>query len=110
MTPRQRIEQQLEERVCANCYARTRDSDCNLRSAGQCPLFTRLDEVIDLVGGVRDFSLQPYQDRIRQIICTTCNEQPNRHCSRRDRLDCALDVYFPIIVEIIEKELYKSAT
>jgi hypothetical protein len=110
MTTRERIESQLRERVCANCYALTRSGECNLRNSQQCPLFAHLDQVIELVSGVRDYSLDPYQDRIRSILCTHCTQRPNGHCERRDRLDCALEVYFPLIVEIVEKELYDKAT
>ncbi len=110
MTPRERIESQLRERVCANCYALTRSGECNLRNTEQCPLFARLDQVIELVASVRDYSVEPYMDRVRAIICSTCNQRPNGHCARRDRLDCALEVYFPLIVEIVEKELYQSTT
>lgn len=109
MTPRERIEQQLEARVCSNCYARSRNGECNLRIKEQCPLFTRLDEIIELVGSTRDYSLQPYQDRVRSLICTSCTQHPDGHCARRDRLDCSLEVYFPMVVEIVEKELYQSA-
>lgn len=110
MTPREKIEQQLRDRVCSNCYATTPHGECNLRNRAQCPLFARLDEVIEIVGSVRDYSTEPYMDRIRGIFCSTCMQQANGHCARRDRLDCSLEIYFPLIVEIIEKELYEQAS
>ncbi len=106
-TLRENIEKKLRERVCANCYATLPDGSCNL---GGCPIFARLDEIIEIVSSIRDYSIDPYLDRLRTIICATCEQHPDGRCLRRDALDCGLSMYFPMVVEIIEEELYKEGS
>lgn len=69
------------------------------------PLFARLDDVIEVIEGIRDYSVEPYQQKVRQMICTTCRQDGEGLCVTRDNELCALDKYFPMIVAVIEEEL-----
>ena len=100
----QRIEAQLRKRF----------SKINADAAGQLPagmfdpVFTYLDELIEIVASIRDYSSEPYLDKVRQLICgPQCTQDDSGRCPRRDAQTCALDSYFPIIVGIIEQE-FKS--
>ena len=106
-TTHERIQRELRAQICRNCYGWGRDGKCAADS--DCPLFQNLDQVIEIVGSIRDFSIQPYQDRLRAVICTHCHLDAAGHCRRSDRLSCALDVYFPQVVAIIENELIPGA-
>ncbi|MBI4579860.1 MAG: hypothetical protein HY718_09170 [Planctomycetes bacterium] len=98
---RQRIESRLRERVEAG--AETSPDPGRKPDFG--PLFTRLDDVIQVVEGIRDFSVEPYYDRVREIVCSTCRQDEHGGCAARDSQVCGLDRYFPLIVAIIEQEL-----
>lgn len=104
-TLRDRIEKRLREEVCTTCQQDRPDSGCDEAGDRNCALMARMDEVIEVIGSVRDYSLMPYQDRLRQVICTDCADEHDGTCSRRDSRECALDAYFPTIVAVIEKEL-----
>ncbi len=55
------------------------------------------------VSSIHSESFQDYVGAIRSNICQTCEHQyANGTCWKRDALECALDRYFPIVVEIIE--------
>jgi hypothetical protein len=69
------------------------------------PLFTRLDDVIRVVEGIRDYSVAPYHEKVREIVCATCRQDGSGRCATRDQQHCGLDKYFPIIVAVIEEEL-----
>ncbi len=69
------------------------------------PLKSRLDAVIDIIAGAKDFSLEPYQEKVREIVCSTCRQDGSGACSLREEGECSLEAYFPKIVAIIEKEL-----
>ncbi|MBP7935694.1 MAG: hypothetical protein KA354_13690 [Phycisphaerae bacterium] len=99
-TLRERIEVRLQERV-----------GCILSEAGnRLPadafntLFARLDEVIRIVAQIRDFSTEPYYQRLREVVCARCREDDQGRCIRREEGECGLDEYFPTIVAIIEQE------
>ncbi len=69
------------------------------------PVFDHLEALIDVVASIRDYSTEPYLDKVRQVICTQCLATADGRCARRDAQTCGLDVYFPIIVGVIERAL-----
>ena len=106
---REKIEAQLREQVCSVCFARLRNGGCGLPEGFRCPLFEHLDEVIQIVGSTQEEAIEPYVDRLRQVICSHCQMNDSGHCAKRDNLECALDMYLPLVVEIIESELKRGA-
>jgi hypothetical protein len=98
---RQRIESKLRERIEA--AERTAPAPGGELDLG--PLFARLDEVIQVVSGIRDFSVEPYRERVREIICASCRQDGEGHCKTRSASLCGLDKYFDLIVGVIEQEL-----
>lgn len=68
------------------------------------PVFKHLDAIIDVISGIRDFSTEPYLDRIRAVVCVECTSRPDASCALREAEKCGLDAYFPVIVGIIERE------
>lgn len=105
-TLHQRIEKRLRDEVYTRWRAEHPEaaSDTPPKKFLQ-PLMSRVDEVVEIVAGIRDYSVEPYLERVRAVICSTCQDQNTGICARRDRGECALDSYFPKIVAIIEDEL-----
>ncbi len=105
---RERVEQRLGERIA-----------CELKTAGGCkdrpaevdtgPLFRHLDEVISIVAGVQDYSVDPYMERVREVVCSGCRQKPDGGCTTREDGRCALERFFPIIVAVIEQELREES-
>jgi hypothetical protein len=102
---RERIERRLREEVCPQCRQEHPLNGCGRATDDGCALMDRLDAVIEVISGLRDYSLAPYQDRIRAAICGDCRQDETGACSRRESRECALDAYFARIVAVIEKEL-----
>lgn len=107
-TLRERIEHRIRDEICPLCRQDSRSSHCE---AGDepCPLIDHLDQVMEIISGIRDYSLEPYRDKLRQVVCAACASGQGDVCARRERRDCALDAYFPKIVAIIESELEADA-
>ncbi len=95
---RERIEQRLRRKMADYAAA----GEPPVESG---PLFQHLDEVIDIVAGIRDYSVDPYMDRVRQVVCSSCRADAQCCCATRDTQACGLDRYFPDVVAIIEQEL-----
>ena len=98
---RERIETQLRERIDA--AERAAGSGRGKLDLG--PLFSRLDDVIRVVEGVRDFSVEPYRERVREIVCLTCRQDVDGKCTTRDAELCGLDKHFDTIIAVVEQEL-----
>ena len=102
---RGRIERELRRRVCADCMSTARDK--SFAAPFSCPLFASLDEVIDIISSVRDYSIEPYQERLRKLLGSFDSHlNASDPGARSDGCDCAIGLHCPDIVEIIEKELY----
>jgi hypothetical protein len=71
--------------------------------ADRCPVYGQLPRLITLVRLVRSDSIEPYVEEVRRVICETCPMGGADHCERREHLDCALDLYLPLIVQTIEE-------
>jgi hypothetical protein len=69
------------------------------------PLFAHLDELIQVVESIRDFSVEPYRERVREIVCSTCRQDGSGQCATRAAARCGMDKHFDTIVAVIEQEL-----
>ncbi|MHC4676239.1 MAG: hypothetical protein ACYTBZ_27420, partial [Planctomycetota bacterium] len=98
-----RIEKRLREEICPACTNTPSDQKCD-EQVDICPLMHRLDELIEIVSSLKDYSLQPYQEKVREIICSACQQDLSGKCNLRDQNQCALEEYLPNIVAILEQE------
>ncbi len=93
---RRRVETRLRDEICTRCRQAAGVDACDYQSESACPLVMRVDDLIEVVGQVSDYSLEPYQEKVREVIRSA---EHHRH-----RGDCALDEHFPRIVTILEQE------
>lgn len=101
-----RIEKNLRGRICPSCVRFTSRRTCSLPGERPCSLFSNLDKVVDNVREIYSQRIDPYVDDLRQRVCACCHfEDDHGRCPCREDLDCALNTYYPLIVEAIEDEL-----
>jgi hypothetical protein len=98
---RKRVEARLQERISQI----RQESDQALPDDMFDPVFDHLDELIEIVSSIQNFSTEPYLDKVREVVCTVCIVSPDGICVKRDERTCGLDVYFPTIVASIEEVL-----
>jgi len=79
-----------------------------------CALEAFLPEIVEIVTTVRSKSFEPYIDLLRGSICVQCDHQlAGGQCAKRESLDCALDRYYPTVLEVLESaraEIEKNLT
>ena len=103
---RDRIEATLRRRICSVCIEAQPDGSCGLPAQYPCALFRHLDRVINIVVKTRGNRIDEYTRKMRELICSNCRlDQLSGDCGRPDDQVCPLDIYFPLVVEIIEEEL-----
>lgn len=100
------IERQLRDKICPNCVRRKRDGSCSLPADRPCSLFSNLEDIVDIVKSTRSRRIDPYVETLRDRVCDACHFQDDHgQCPCRTNVDCALDTYYPLIVEVIEAHL-----
>ncbi len=93
----------VQSRICTKCVDGNNKGECLLDGGDDCMLKMHFPQVLATVNSVYSPSIEPYEEQFRKSICAACSFQsPGGQCKRRDDLSCALDRYFPLIVEVIE--------
>jgi len=87
---------------------------CSLPSGETRALEAFLPEIVEIFSPLRSRSLEPHIDLLRGSIRPECGYQPaGGRCMKRERLDCALDRYYPMVLEVLESaraEIEKDGT
>jgi hypothetical protein len=115
----------MRDAVCGVCAYFAQDKQnpgrCIHENSGQCSLFAKLDEVVEVVSHVNSGSIEPYIEELRRNVCANCEHQNEQGiCDVRDARGpvpewCTLDAYFNLVVGAVEdvqrrSEVMKSAS
>ncbi len=93
----------IRERVCVRCLDGDGFGNCRLDASLDCPLREYFPKIIPLIQQIKSESIDEYARELRQIICAECQYQSvSGTCNLRDEVECALDRYFPLVIESIE--------
>ena len=96
-------EKAILDRICAVCIDRHEDGTCGLDPSLRCSIREHLPSLLELFDGVSFDNMAEYVERVRNNVCTVCNEgNRNGTCAPRDHIDCTLDRYLALVVEAIE--------
>jgi hypothetical protein len=98
------LETIVRDRICRVCSDRTADGNCGLEQPSACALFRLFPQVAKAIQSVQSDEINDYILAIRQEVCTVCNEQlADGSCEVRHQVQCALDAYLLLIVDVIEE-------
>jgi len=99
----------LQTRVCRRCSQADAEGGCQISGGPECAIKVHLKKILDVVNSVYSPSMEPYEEALRSKVCATCTSQSSDgHCSLRQDYRCALDRYFPLIVQVIEETQLKK--
>lgn len=55
------------------------------------------------IANTKGETMDAYISALRRHVCILCDhQQANMSCKKRNDLECALDRYYPLVVEIVE--------
>jgi len=101
--------QEIRQRVCSKCIDRTASGLCTASTFDACAINRFLPEIIDIVLAEPVDDYATYVARLRSRVCSACERQsPDGRCDLRDDVECALDRYFPMVIEAIRDAAGKS--
>jgi hypothetical protein len=94
----------IQRRACAVCLDAANDGSCGLPAGRTCALPANLPAIVTAVLGVTSDRMDDYVTAIERAVCAQCAEQDaDGRCGRRDRVECGLYTYLPIVVDAIEE-------
>jgi hypothetical protein len=98
----------IRRRVCSVCIdAVYRDGHqfvrCGLPKSRICPVELYLPQVIEVMQSVDSTLMEDYVTVLRDKVCAVCEQSEQGICALRLKADCALDRYFMLVAEAIEK-------
>ncbi len=92
----------VQKKVCTKCIDGDRYGECKLPVQFKCALKENFSSVMHVVQTTNSDNVLDYIAALRREVCSKCLEQTDGTCYVRNLLDCPLDHYFPIIIEVIE--------
>jgi hypothetical protein len=95
--------QALQARICSKCLDGDGEGNCRIDDDGFCAMKAYFPKILEVVNSVYSHSIVPYEEQLRKVVCGACKNQSKLgDCFAREQVECALDRYFPLIVEVIE--------
>lgn len=92
----------LRLKVCRACLDGDGEGNCRLPVGETCALEVFLPELVEFVSTNPEASHETYVELLGKTICVYCDHQvSDGTCAKRQSLECALDRYYPTIIEII---------
>jgi biotin carboxylase len=99
----------LQRKICVKCVDGDGSGSCLIAPGSDCAMKTHFPQIIETVNSVFSPSVEPYVEQLRKKVCAVCTGQSSEgSCRLRSETDCALDRYFPLIVQVIEETQLKK--
>jgi hypothetical protein len=103
------LETIVRNRICQVCSDRDVDGNCGLEQPSACALFRLFPEVAKAIQSVHSDEIGHYVQAIREGVCSVCHGQlADGSCETRSQVQCALDAYLLLIVDVIEEATGKT--
>lgn len=104
MQDEQKYLEEMLARICPKCVDGDGKGNCLLPRGTTCRMKQFFPMVLDLVRSTQGTSMEPYEAALRSSVCSMCvSQSSDGRCVLRDDVDCALDRYFPLIVQAVEE-------
>ncbi|HEV8539395.1 MAG TPA: hypothetical protein VGR15_10810 [Bacteroidota bacterium] len=95
--------QAIQQKICPRCLDGDGEGNCRLPVGEECALKSFLPQMVVTIANVKSTSIESYIAALRRHVCILCDhQQADMACMKRNNLECALDRYYPLVIEIIE--------
>lgn len=93
----------IRRRVCSVCLDQRDDGSCGL-SGRTCAIESHLPGLVAALAGIESSRMDEYVAAIEAQVCGNCAvPDAARICQLRQRGDCALYTYLPLVVEAVKE-------
>lgn len=108
--------EEIQARICPKCIDGDGKGNCLISHGAECAVKVFFPQIVEAVHSAHSTSMEAYESALREKVCGVCSHQASDgKCTLRNDVECALDRYFPLIVQAIEeldvkRRLSSSAT
>ena len=93
----------IQRRVCRVCLDQADDGSCGL-TRRTCAVEKHRPALVDALVAVQSDRMDEYVAAIEAQVCSQCSEHdPGGACRLRDRGECSLYSFLPLVVEAVEE-------
>jgi hypothetical protein len=94
----------IRRRVCSVCLDQRDDGTCHLAGRRLCAIEAHIPRIVEAVMAIDSSRMDEYVDAIKAQVCSDCrHENLDGSCMFRERGECALWTYLPLVVGAIEE-------
>ncbi len=95
----------LRENICSICADSDEAGECRLSEKEICAVERFLPEIISTIHNTKSESMDDHIAALRGAVCQKCRTKDgDDYCYLREDANCALDRYYPLIVELVLRE------
>ncbi len=95
--------QVIQEKICPRCLDGDGHGECRLPVGEECALKSFLPQIVITIANAKSDSIEGYVNLLRRNVCILCEHQnADMSCKRRNDLECAIDRYYPLVLQIVE--------
>lgn len=116
MHDEQKYLEEIQALICPKCIDGDGNGNCLISHDSECAVKRFFPQIVQTVRSTYSTSMEAYESALREKVCGVCVHQArDGKCVVRNDVECALDRYFPLIVQVIEnldvkKRLTSSGT
>jgi hypothetical protein len=100
----------IRARVCSHCIDANQNGQCTLSSESTCPVELYTSSIVQAIASVNSDDYPAYIAALRADVCRDCKYGSADACDLRDQIDCPLDRYYPMVIDVVEEFLQQSVT
>ena len=94
----------LKENICCLCIDSNDRGICTLRKDEHCAIQLFLADIVTVAQNSDTTDVEKFKSALNEKICSNCKAgEDGEYCYLREDANCALDRYFPKILETIQK-------
>ena len=95
--------QVIQEKICPRCLDGDGHGECRLPVGDECALRSFLPQIVITIANAKSDTVEGYVNLLRRNVCILCDHQnADMSCKRRNDLECAIDRYYPLVIQIVE--------
>ena len=103
MENEQKYREEILGRLCPKCIDGDGQGNCLLAHEAECVIRQFFPQVVEAIRSVYSTSMDLYEAALRDKVCSACVQSHGGTCALRDDVECALDRYFPMVVQTVEE-------
>jgi hypothetical protein len=93
----------IKNNVCTHRIDADQFGNCRISPDRICAIESNYDRIVKSILATKGDRYADYVAGLRENVCENCSYGTSKECNDRDHVECPLDRYYPMIVDVIEE-------